>query len=149
MRLDRDVQRLLTTHGYDLSLKRTNNGGSYNTATGKVSGGTASIATVRGVFIDYRESDIDGTSILADDRKLLLQARGLTITPKTGDVLAFGNGDQFADFLVLGGDTFVTADGETYQVVGADDIVYDVSIVDVRKIQSGSTVVAYICQTRG
>ena len=87
MRLDRDVQRLLTTHGYDLSLKRTNSGGAYDTTTGKVSGGTTISATVRGVFIDYRESDIDGTSILADDRKLLLQARGLTMAPETGDVL--------------------------------------------------------------
>ena len=149
MRLDRDVQRLLATHGYTLSLKRTNSGGSYSTATGKVSGGDTLLEDVRGVFIDYRESDIDGTSILADDRKLLLQARGLTLAPETGDVVAIGSGDPSTNFLVLGGDTFVTADGETYQVVGAADIVYDVSIVGVRKIQSGSTVVAYICQTRG
>ena len=149
MRLDRDVQRLLATHGYDISLKRTNSGGAYDTTTGKVSGGTTISATVRGVFIDYRESDIDGTSILADDRKLLLQARGLAMTPETGDVVGIGTPSSFTNFLVFGGEAFVTADGETYQVVGTDDIVYDVSIVDVRKIQSGSTVIAYTCQTRG
>jgi hypothetical protein len=87
MRLDRDVQRLLATHGYTLSLKRTNSGGSYSTATGKVSGGDTLLEDVRGVFIDYRESDIDGTSILADDRKLLLQARDMTMIPAPGDVV--------------------------------------------------------------
>jgi len=147
MRLDRDVQRLLTTHGYVISLKRTNSGGTYNTTTGKVSGGETLTEDVRGVFINYMEREIDGTSILADDRKLLLQARDMEMVPETGDVLAIGSGAN--NFLVLGGDTFVTSDGETYQVVGATDIIYDVAIVDVRKIQSGSTVVAYICQTRG
>ena len=114
MRLDRDVERLLKTHGYDISLTRSNVDGSYDTSTGKVSGGTTTSATVRGVFIDYRESDIDGTSILADDRKLLLQARGLELTPENGDAL----------------------DG-------------DVQVISVRTIKSGSTIVAYTCQTRG
>jgi len=114
MRLDRDVQRLLATHGYVLSLKRTNSGGSYNTTTGQFSGGETLTEDVRGVFINYMEQEIDGTSVLADDRKLLLQARGTTMVPETGD-----------------------------------DIDDEVKIITVRKILSGTTLIAYVCQTRG
>lgn len=114
MRLDRDVTRLLATHGYDLTLSRRLDGGSYNTTTGKVSGGTTTTETVRGMFINYMEKEVNGTSITADDRKLILRAQGMTMVPDTGDFV----------------------DGE-------------VRILDVRKIQSGATVIAYICQTRG
>lgn len=114
MMLDRDVARLLATHGYDLTLKRTQDGGTYNTATGAVTGGTTTTETVRGMFINYMEEEVAGTSIEADDRKLILQARGMTMVPDTGDLV--------------------------------DD---EVQILDVRKIQSGATVIAYICQTRG
>lgn len=114
MRLDRDVQRLIKTHGYDVVIKRTNVGGTYNTTTGTITGGSTTTATGRGVFINYVEQDIDGTSILADDRKLLLQALGLSVVPETGD--------------------------------SVDD---EVQIVSVRTIQSGATIIAYVCQTRG
>jgi hypothetical protein len=87
MRLDRDVEKLIDRYGYDLTLRRTAVGGAYNTTTGAVTGGTTTTASVRGVFVNYMERDIDGTSILADDRKLLLQARGLTVAPETGDTL--------------------------------------------------------------
>ena len=87
MRLDRDVARLIDRYGYGLTLKRTNSGGTYNAATGTFGGGSTLTEAVRGVFVNYMEEDIDGTSILADDRKLLLQARGMTLTPESGDTL--------------------------------------------------------------
>lgn len=114
MRLNRDVTRLIATHGYTLTLKRVKVGGAYNTTTGVVEGGATSTGTIRGVFINYLEQDVDGTNVLADDRKLLVQADGLTLTPETGD---------FVD--------------------------EEVRIERVRKIQSGDTVIAYVCQTRG
>lgn len=114
MRLNRDVARLLATHGYDLTLNRVKVGGTYNTTTGAVTGGSTLTATIRGVFIDYNEQDVDGTNVLADDRKLLVQADGLTLVPEVGDFV--------------------------------DD---EVRIERVRRIQSGATVIAYICQTRG
>ena len=114
MRLDKDVKRLLATHGYDVTLKRVQDGGTYNTTTGIMSGGTTTTETVRGMFINYKEEEVDGTSIVADDRKLILQALGMTMVPDTGDLV--------------------------------DD---EVRILDVRKIQSGAIVIAYICQTRG
>jgi hypothetical protein len=114
MRLNRDVTNLLATHGYNLTLKRVEVGGAYDTATGTVSGGTTSTAPIRGVFINYLEQDVDGTNVQADDRKLLVRADGLTLVPQVGDFV--------------------------------DD---EVRVVSVRKIQSGSTVIAYTCQTRG
>lgn len=113
-RLDKDVQQLLARHGYDVEIVRVNDGGSYDTSTGTFSGGTTTSETFRGVFVNYKEEDIDGTAVEADDRKLLLQARNATMVPDVGDVV--------------------------------DD---EVSLVNVRRIKSGETTIAYICQTRG
>lgn len=87
MRLDRDVKRLLATHGYDLTLKRVQDGGTYSTTTGKVSGGTTTTETVRGMYINYMAEEVDGTSIEMDDRKLILRALGMTMVPDTGDLV--------------------------------------------------------------
>jgi hypothetical protein len=88
MRLDRDVKKLIDRYGYDITLSRTNVGGTYSTTTGKVGSGSTTTATLRGVFVNYEQEDIDGTSVLADDRKLLVQARGLNVAPKKGDLVA-------------------------------------------------------------
>lgn len=147
MRLHKDVQQLITTHGYEVSFSRAQSGGSYDTATGTITGGTTLTWTGRGVFINYMDEDVNGTSITTDDRKLLLQAVGLTRAPEINDLIAVGT--AFEDFVVSNGSTFTTSDGETYQVLSPTALVYDVAVIDVRKIQSGNTVIAYICQTRG
>lgn len=113
-RLHKDVQRLIGTHGYAVSFSREQSGGVYNTTTGTVTGGSELTWTGRGVFVNYRDEDVDGTSITTDDRKLLLQAVGLDVEPETGDIV-----------------------DSTVQVV------------NVQKLQSGSTVIAYMLQTRG
>ena len=113
-RLHKDVQRLLGTHGYSVTFSRVGAGGSYNATTGKVSGGSTLTWSGRGVFVNYREEDVDGSSITTDDRKLLLQAVGLTREPEVGD---------FVDSTV--------------------------QVLNVQKLQSGSTVIAYMLQTRG
>lgn len=147
MRLHKDVKQLITTHGYDVSFSRAQSGGSYDTSTGTITGGSTLTWSGRGVFINYMDEDVNGTSITTDDRKLLLQAVGLTREPEIGDLVAIGT--AFQDFVVSNGPTFITSDGETYQVLSPNSLVYDVSIINVRKIQSGNTVIAYICQTRG
>ena len=114
MRLHKDVQQLMRTHGYAVTFKRPQSGGSYDPVTGKVAGGTELTWTGVGVFTNFREEDVDGTSILTDDRKLLLQAVGLEREPDVGDIV--------------------------------DDTV---QVLNVRKMQSGSTVIAYVLQTRG
>lgn len=114
MRLHKDVQRLLRDHGYTVSLSRAQSGGTYDPATGDVTGGSTLTWNGRGVFVNYKDEEINGTSITTDDRKLLLQAVDLTRAPQTGDLI----------------------DG-----VG--------QVIEARTLQSGSTVVAYVCQVRG
>ena len=114
MRLHKDVQQLIATHGYDVSFDRVQSGGSYDPATGTMTGGSTVSWTGRGVYVNYMDEEVNGTSIATDDRKLLLQAVGLTRAPEVGDFV--------------------------------DD---EVQVINVRKLQSGSTVVAYVCQVRG
>jgi len=114
MRLDRDVQQLMRTHGYTVNFSRDQDGGTYDPATGTITGGSTLTWTETGVYVNYMDLDIDGTSVTADDQKLLMQAKGLAREPEVGDFL--------------------------------DD---DLRVINVRKIQSGSTVIAYTCQVRG
>lgn len=113
-RLHKDVERLLATHGYSVSFSRVQSGGSYDTATGDVTGGSTLTWSGRGVFVNYRDEEVNGTSITTDDRKLLLQAVDLDTVPEPGDVV-----------------------DSTVQVI------------NVQKLQSGSTVIGYMLQTRG
>ncbi len=110
--LDDDIAYLLDEHGVDLTLTRIA-GSAYDPSTGLMGAGSTQTFTIRGVFINYREEQIDNTSIRADDRKLLIRGKGLTTAPKIKDR--------------VGG----------------------VEILDVRRIQTGTTIVGYACQTRG
>lgn len=147
MRLHKDVQRLLGTHGYAVSFSRAQSGGTYDPATGDVTGGTTLTWTGRGVFVNYMDEDVNGTSITTDDRKLLLQAVGLDRAPEVGDLVV--EGTPYADYLTSGSDAYLTLDGETYQVDTGVPLGDFISVLNVRKLQSGDTVIAYICQTRG
>ena len=109
-----DVAFLLAEHGYDLTLTRAGSGGSYDAETGTITGGAADATySIRGVFIEYRAEQINNTTILANDRKLLIQAKGIPVAPQIGD--------NVGDVRIVG---------------------------PVRKIQSGSTVLAYTAQVR-
>jgi hypothetical protein len=77
---------LLEKRGSDLTLTRRV-GGTYTPATGAVSGTTTATYTIRGVFINYLQENIDGTVIRAGDRRLLVQAKGATTTPTIDDVV--------------------------------------------------------------
>lgn len=114
MRLHRDVERLIRDHGYSVAFSRASSGGTYDTETGTIVGGSNLSWVGRGVFVSYNTSNIDGTTIKMGDRKLLLQARGLDREPVVGDVV---------------NDTIM--------------------VVAVQKIQSGETVIGYVCQVRG
>jgi len=145
-RLHKDVKRLIGTHGYAVSFSRAQSGGSYDTETGIVTGGEELAWGGRGVFVNYRDEEVDGTSITTDDRKLLLQAVGLIREPEINDLV--GIGSLYEDYLV-GGSQYVTSDGDVYTVLTGDEVTYEVAIQDVRKLQSGNTVIAYMCRTRG
>jgi len=118
--MQRDVVALLREHGYDLTFRRPSNGGSYNPATGAVSGGSNADETARVVFLNYTSRDIDGTLVQRGDRKAVMAATyngtALSKTPQLDDELR-GEGDA-------------------------------VRIVSVQTIKSGSSILAYVCQAR-
>lgn len=85
---DEDIAFLLDEHGYDLTLTRAGSNGTYDTATGTITGaGTPVTETVRGVFIEYMAEYINNTTILSNDRKLLLRAKDIPVEPKLGDTV--------------------------------------------------------------
>jgi hypothetical protein len=118
--MQRDVVALLREHGYDLTFRRPGNGGSYNPATGAISGGSNADETARVVFLNYTSRDIDGTLVQRGDRKAVMAATyngtALSKTPQIDDELR-GEGDA-------------------------------VRILSVQTIKSGATILAYICQAR-
>jgi len=87
MRLHRDVAQLLSTHGYTVDFSRAQSGGTYDTSTGTMTGGSTLTWSGVGVYINYTDQEINGTSITTDDRKLLLQAKDLTRAPENGDLV--------------------------------------------------------------
>ena len=145
MRLNKDVTQLLRTHGRDLTLTRTNSGGTYNTTTGAFGGGSTVTYTGRGVFINYVEEDIDGTTVQADDRKLLLQS---ATAPENGDRVSTEVTSN-PTYSVLGGNVYLTIDGLEYTLTDVIGGGGSIQIIRTRTIESGSTIIGYICQVRG
>lgn len=114
-----DVRRLLDDFGYDVTLRRTTEG-AYNPATGSTGSSSNADETIRAVFVNYDNREIDGTEIQRGDRQALVAAvngSGVAITqPQTNDKI-IGEGDQ-------------------------------VTVVNARIVKSGASVVGYICQVR-
>jgi hypothetical protein len=84
--LGQDVAQLLQDFGSDLTLTRRV-GGSYAPATGLVTGGTPTDFTVRAVFINYKDANVDGTVVRMGDRRLLVSTTGSQTAPIVGDVV--------------------------------------------------------------
>lgn len=118
--MQRDVVAILQEHGYDLTFRRPNNGGTYNAATGAITGGSNADETARVVFLNYNSRDIDGTLVQRGDRKAVMAATyngtALTKTPQIDDELR-GEGDA-------------------------------VRVVSVQTIKSGASILAFVCQAR-
>lgn len=60
----------LTKFGKSITFSRTVSGG-YDPATGGTTGDTTETATGVGVLVNYKNIEIDGTTILASDRKII------------------------------------------------------------------------------
>ena len=118
--MQRNVVALLKEHGYDLTFRRPNNGGSYDPATATVTGGSNADETVRAIFINYTVGDVDGTLVQRGDRKAVIAA--------TYNGTAISKTPQINDELRNEGDA--------------------VRIVSVQTIKSGASLLAYVCQTR-
>jgi hypothetical protein len=80
------VAHLLQDFGSALTLTR---GGTpaYNPATGTTTTSGGGTFTVRGVFINYADENVNGTTIRSGDRRLLVAAQGSTTAPQIDDVV--------------------------------------------------------------
>ena len=81
--------KLLTNFGKSISLTRVDSGGVYDPVSGETTGGTTISVDGVGVLLGYKGNEINGTTILADDRKLVFH----------GDLLAIG--DEYNSFRVF------------------------------------------------
>lgn len=59
--------------------------GTYDQTTGITSAGTTTAYSIRVALTAYANKDIDGTVILAKDRKAIISASNLLVTPAVGD----------------------------------------------------------------
>ncbi len=92
-RLQNTAQKLLKGKGQSLTLTKVT-AGTYNPATGAMTGTTTSTQTAYGAVFDYGSKQIDGTLIKAGDKQLLLSAfktDGTALTaPVLGDTVSIG-----------------------------------------------------------
>jgi len=82
--LDVSVADLLDDFGQDLTLRRVGVS-SYDAATNTITPAAVVTYAVRGVFIQFRHENVDGTVVRMGDRRLLVTADGATGTPAVGD----------------------------------------------------------------
>ena len=116
--------RILRTQGRDVVLTRIVTATPvYDAATGTYTTPAPVSGTLRGVMIDFAAEEIDGTRILDQDRKLLLDATSGVFVPALGDI----------------------ADG----VVSGGNVSGGLKVERVRAIAPNGTPTAYVCQVRG
>jgi hypothetical protein len=82
--LARDVSYLLQDFGSDLTLTRQA-AGTYDPSTGEMATATTQTFTIRGVFINYLDANVDGTVVRMGDRRLLVRASGAETVPAIND----------------------------------------------------------------
>lgn len=78
-----DLETLINDKGKAFTLRRVT-AGAYAPST---SSGTVSNVDyiVRGLIINYKDRNRDGTQVKAGDRKAIIKAKGLTVAPRKGD----------------------------------------------------------------
>lgn len=88
-----DLYRLVNDHGQSLTLRKVTTEGAYDPATGSRSGEATTDYTILGYFYNY-SLGLTGNNdeIVRGQRKLLIAAQGLSITPDDEDLI-LGNGD--------------------------------------------------------
>lgn len=78
-------------YGMSVTLRRTTQG-AYNPSTGGMGAGTAVDYTCLVVVTEYNDFVVDGTLVKRGDKRLLVAAKGLDITPSVGDVFLLNDG---------------------------------------------------------
>lgn len=115
------VTRLLRSRGYQIPLHK-NVQATYNVVSGGYEAEGIQTFDFQGVFINFSTEEIDGTNVLATDRKLLIDAGSLSSIPAVGDMVSGS--------VVQG------------KVVGGS------KIMSVRDFVPNGVTVAYTCQVR-
>jgi len=76
---------LITKFGRDVVLKRIAEG-VYNPNTGAISGNSEVNETIKAVFTNFKDNQIDGSIVLRGDRLVLMSAKDIT-PPQTNDMI--------------------------------------------------------------
>jgi hypothetical protein len=71
-------------------ILRRNNEGAYNADTDTMDGGTVSDVSVKVLFTEYRQNEIDNTIILRGDKKILIADAALGFAPQHNDIIVDG-----------------------------------------------------------
>lgn len=82
--LAENVATLLEDFGSDLTLERPGTQ-TYDPATGTVANASDAALSIRGVFVNYMTSEVDGAVVQQGDRHLLVSATGSEDAPAIGD----------------------------------------------------------------
>lgn len=83
---------LITKWGQSAILRRVTPG-VYNPASGSMAAGTSADYNCVALVQEYKSSVIDGTLIKQGDKALLVPAKDLAVTPKTGDIFVLSDGN--------------------------------------------------------
>ena len=89
MSLDSDLQNIVqnlfaTLTDFRTSVTYVSKTASYNTSTGEMTAGDTEY-TVNAILTGYKQSDIDGIAVHANDRKALIPTNDLSIAPVLKD----------------------------------------------------------------
>lgn len=79
------ARNILLQFGKSITVSREQDGGVYDPVTGTTSAGTTTTITGVGALLSYNRRDIDGTNILATDRKLYFSGNDLNVGDLYGD----------------------------------------------------------------
>lgn len=83
------ADRLIQRYGQAISLKKySSTGDAWNPTR------TATTTSLYAAVLDYNQSEIDGTLILIDDKRVYISAKDNVSDPAKGDVLVFGGRDH-------------------------------------------------------
>lgn len=73
-----------------LAIIRRTTGNTYDPSTDTNSDGAVTEASVKMLFTDYREREIDGTIIIRGDKKVLIADAAVNTPPKHNDIIIDG-----------------------------------------------------------
>ena len=64
--------------------------GSYNPATGQTTAASSTDYDCTAIVANYDQNDVDGSTILSTDRRVIIQQVDLSVTPTTSDKAVIG-----------------------------------------------------------